>query len=50
LVERARLYRSCVTCNHFDEATEGCALADGTRPPARVIAMGCGKYEEEPPF
>lgn len=49
LIERARLYRSCLTCQHFDEASEVCGLAGG-RPPARVIAMGCPKYLEEPPF
>lgn len=49
LIERARLYRSCLTCQHFTEESEVCGLA-GERPPARVIAMGCGKYQEEPPF
>ena len=49
LIERARLYRSCLTCQHFSEESEICALAGG-RPPARVITMGCPKYLEEPPF
>ena len=49
LIETARLYRSCLTCQHFDEPTEVCGLASG-RPPARVIAMGCPKYLQEPPF
>ena len=50
LIERARLHRSCLTCEHFDEPSEGCGLAGGQRPPALVIAMGCGKYLEAPPF
>lgn len=49
LIERARLYRSCPTCQHFEEASEVCGLAS-CRPPARIIAMGCPKYLEEPPF
>ena len=49
LIERARLYRSCLTCQHFTEGSEVCGLAGG-RPPARVIAMGCPQYLEEPPF
>jgi len=49
LIERARLYRSCPTCQHFEESSEICDLAGG-RPPARIIAMGCDKYLEEPPF
>jgi hypothetical protein len=49
LVEQARLYRSCLTCEHFEEATEVCRLAQ-VRPPARVIALGCPKYFEVPPF
>lgn len=50
MVERAKLHSTCVTCCHFDEGSEGCALASGARPPARVIAMGCKFYTEEPPF
>lgn len=49
LIETARLYRSCLTCQHFEEATEICRIA-AARPPARVIAMGCPKYFEQPPF
>lgn len=49
LIERARLYRSCLTCQHFTEGVEVCELAGG-RPPARIIATGCPKYLEEPPF
>lgn len=51
--EFAQLVRrrpNCLTCEHFDEPSEGCGLAGGQRPPARVIAMGCEKYLEEPPF
>lgn len=49
IIEGARLYRSCLTCDHFTEATEICGLAQG-RPPARIIAMGCEKYLQVPPF
>lgn len=50
-IKRARLYRSCVTCTHFNEATEICALFE-LRPPARIIAAGCDdtNYSEVPPF
>jgi hypothetical protein len=51
LIEKSRLYRSCLTCEHFDEATELCLLNGANqRPPARVIAMGCSAYFELPPF
>lgn len=50
LIERAKIYRSCLTCEHFNEPTEGCGLAGGARPPARTIAMGCPHWMEEPPF
>jgi len=50
LVEATLLYQSCLSCAHFTESTEGCAVAGGSRPPARVIATGCGAYEEKPPF
>lgn len=51
LIERARLHRSCVSCQYFNEGKELCTL-DGVdlRPPARVIATGCEKYIELPPF
>lgn len=42
--------RSCITCLYFDERAEGCALANGMRPPARVIALGCARFEEDIPF
>lgn len=49
LIEEARLYRSCITCDHFVEITEQCGMFK-SRPPARVIAMGCDYYQEEIPF
>lgn len=49
LIEEARLHRSCLTCVHFEEATEKCHRYE-QRPPARVIAMGCPEWEQEPPF
>lgn len=45
---RNKMFHSCVTCRHFEN--EGCALADGARPPATVIVEGCPAYEETAPF
>lgn len=42
--------RTCVNCQHFLEKSEQCMLAGYQRPPARVIAFGCEKFEEELPF
>lgn len=42
--------KSCLTCIHFVESSEGCELAAGSRPPARTIAYGCPKFSEAPPF
>lgn len=50
LVRVAQESYTCVTCEHFSMDTEGCALAGGARPPARVIAFGCDKYNQVPPF
>jgi len=41
--------RCCLTCDHFKEANEMCALYM-KRPPARVIAFGCPAYVNEIPF
>lgn len=41
--------RTCVNCCHFDETKELCRMAN-KRPPARVIAFGCEKYEDEIPY
>lgn len=41
---------SCITCQHFNEPTEGCGLANGARPPARTIAHGCPLWMQDPPF
>lgn len=49
MVQRAKIYRSCVACTKFDEPSETCTLYQ-QRPPARVIAMGCESFEEDPPF
>ena len=46
-IERA--LRTCVTCEHFDEAKEQCGL-NGLRPPARIIAFGCECWEDRIPF
>ena len=41
--------RTCVNCEHFDQASEFCALA-GSRPPAKVIAYACEHWLEDIPF
>lgn len=40
---------TCLSCEHFHEPTEVCALAQA-RPPARVIAHGCPSYSARVPF
>lgn len=42
--------RSCMSCEFFTERTEGCELAQGARPPARIIAYGCERWVEDIPF
>jgi hypothetical protein len=41
LVQHA-LVPCCLHCDRFDEKTEKCSLYNA-RPPARVIALSCGK-------
>lgn len=50
LVNRAQVHRSCLSCMSFDEPTETCDRANGARPPARTIAMGCPLWIEPVPF
>jgi hypothetical protein len=40
---------NCPNCTHFAYDLEICKLAQ-KRPPARIIANGCDKYESEIPF
>jgi len=47
---RRGLIRSCLNCDNFNEATEGCAKAQGNRPPALVIVLGCDQWIEDIPF
>jgi len=44
--------RTCVHCLHFQHMREECGLATPpVRPPARVIAFGCPRFEpDEVPF
>lgn len=46
------IYRCCITCVSFVEATEQCRFFNNERPPARVIAYGCNSYthDDEIPF
>jgi hypothetical protein len=50
VIQRAKFYKTCLTCTHFNDDTEVCALAEGQRPPARVIVNACPAYTEEVPF
>lgn len=45
----ADVWKCCLHCKHFTEATELCALAGGTRPPARVITFGCHVFDDGEP-
>lgn len=40
------LVASCITCEHFNHEMEGCKIAGGQRPPAKVIAFGCPSYKD----
>lgn len=42
--------RTCINCDAWQAATEGCAHAQGQRPPANVIVLGCDEWGEEIPF
>lgn len=47
-----QLTRSCLSCDHFNEAQELCAKFNA-RPPARVIAFACTEYsniDDDIPF
>jgi hypothetical protein len=48
----SKVYRSCLTCQHFIEHMEICNLIQGpnNRPNARIIAYGCDAHSEEIPF
>ncbi len=47
---RRGLIRSCINCDSWIRETEGCRIANGLRPPAAVIVIGCDAWEEEIPF
>lgn len=50
---RRGITRSCINCDHFkEEKGEICTAFPGyeTRPPARVIALGCPSWVETIPF
>jgi hypothetical protein len=42
--------RTCLTCDHFEQAKELCQFHNYMRPPARIIAFGCSDYVNEIPF
>ena len=43
-------FPSSKTWPTYPSAPEGCGLAQGARPPARVIALGCDAWIEDIPF
>lgn len=50
--DKIGLIQNCLNCKHFDEPKEVCTLFNNERPPARIIAFSCDKYEDidEIPF
>lgn len=49
--------RTCVNCSYFEQKRELCQHVSalekkegGLRPPARVIAFGCGQFDAKVPF
>ena len=40
------MLQTCLHCTHFDEETEGCAKANGLRPPAETIVFGCELFTD----
>jgi hypothetical protein len=43
--------RTCVNCLHFDEAAGVCTFyTPQMTPPPRVIAFGCGEFQDGVPF
>lgn len=50
-VDLRRLCRTCVLCEHFAQNAEECnQVQPPQRPPARIIAFGCERFEEIQPF
>ena len=50
MLDELKFSKTCLGCEFFDEKTEGCAYANGARPPARVIVSGCPEYIDRIPF
>lgn len=50
--EREDLMRTCLSCLHWNEQAEVCKKYNNSRPPAKIIANGCGGYNDayEIPF
>lgn len=47
--------KTCLNCEFFEERTELCHNQTNcpqypARPPARIIAFGCDRYLDKPPF
>jgi len=47
---RRGVLRSCLNCDHYITASEGCGIGGGARPPAMVIFLGCDSWVEQIPF
>lgn len=43
--------RVCPDCVHWLTVDEGCSLADGKKPPVKVLVRGCERWEwDDVPF
>lgn len=46
IIKDEPIYRSCLNCDKFNEKQELCKLCN-QRPPARIIAYACPKWEND---
>lgn len=49
IIESQGWHRTCLSCLHFNEATEQCTFyVPAMRPPARVIVEACPAWDGTP--